>query len=139
MVVFHLVEVRKRDAQLFGKGLLRQAKAAEQTALTLLETRTTDFNTAINEAEDRHKTLKRLRAGNNNASDVPGGVLQRNNIHIAVCQPGTTGAGLQALRSSPATAKGKAKFILATDGQTLEAEDLTAGETIAWRVSAAEA
>jgi hypothetical protein len=41
---------------------LRQAKAAEQTALTLLETRTTDFNTAINEAEDRHKTLKRLLA-----------------------------------------------------------------------------
>jgi hypothetical protein len=80
---------------------------------------------------NKDTTLKRLRAGNNNASDVPGGVLQRSNIHIAVCQPGTTGAGLHALRSSPATAKGKAKFILATDGQTLEAEDLTAGETIA--------
>jgi len=80
---------------------------------------------------NKDTTLRRLRAGNNNASDVPGGVLQRNNIHIAVCQPGTTGAGLHALRGSPATAKGKAKFILATDGQTLEAEDLTAGETIA--------
>lgn len=80
---------------------------------------------------NKDTTLKRLRAGNNNASDVPGGVLQRNNIHIAVCPPGTTGAGLHALRSSPATAKGKAKFILATDGQTLEAEDLAAGETIA--------
>ena len=80
---------------------------------------------------NKDTTLRRLRAGNNNVSDVPGGVLQRNNIHIAVCPPGTTGAGLQALRGSPATAKGKAKFILATDGQTLEAEDLTAGETIA--------
>ena len=80
---------------------------------------------------NKDTTLKRLRAGNNNASDVPGGVLQRNNIHIAVCQPGTTGAGLHALRTCPATAKGKAKFILATDGQTLEAEDLSAGETIA--------
>ena len=80
---------------------------------------------------NKDTTLRRLRAGNNNASDVPGGVLQRNNIHIAVCQPGTTGAGLHALRGSPATAKGKTKFILATDGQTLEAEDLTAGETIA--------
>jgi hypothetical protein len=80
---------------------------------------------------NKDTTLRRLRAGNNNASDVPGGVLQRNNIHIAVCQPGATGAGLHALRSSPATAKGKAKFILATDGQTLEAEDLSAGETIA--------
>jgi hypothetical protein len=80
---------------------------------------------------NKETALKRLRAGNNNASDVPGGVLQRSNIHIAICQPGGTGAGLQALRSSPATAKGKAKFILATDGQTLEAEDLTAGETVA--------
>ena len=80
---------------------------------------------------NKDTTLRRLRAGNNNASDVPGGVLQRNNIHIAVCQPGTTGAGLHALRGSPATAKGKAKFILSTDGQTLEAEDLAAGETIA--------
>ena len=79
---------------------------------------------------NKETTLKRLRAGNNNASDVPGGVLQRNNIHIAVCEPGGTGAGLGALRSSPATAKAKAKFILATDGQTLEAEDLGAGETI---------
>ena len=80
---------------------------------------------------NKDTTLRRLRAGNNNASDVPGGVLQRSNIHIAVCPPGTTGAGLHAVRSSMATAKGKAKFILATDGQTLEAEDLTAGETIA--------
>ncbi|MBK6973137.1 MAG: class I SAM-dependent DNA methyltransferase [Sterolibacteriaceae bacterium] len=80
---------------------------------------------------NKDTTLRRLRAGNNNASDVPGGVLQRNNIHIAVCQPGSTGAGLHALRSSAATAKGKAKFILATDGQTLEAEDLDADETIA--------
>ncbi len=70
---------------------------------------------------NKDTTLRRLRAGNNNASDVPGGVLQRNNIHIAVCPPGTTGAGLLALRGSPATTKGKAKFILATDGQTLEA------------------
>lgn len=76
-------------------------------------------------------TLKRLRAGNNNASDVPGGVLLRKHIHVAVCPPGETGPGLVGLRSSPATKKEKAKFILATDGQTLEAEDLTAGETIA--------
>jgi YhcG PDDEXK nuclease domain len=72
---------------------------------------------------NKDTTLKRLRAGNNNASDVPGGVLQRSNIDSAVCPPGTTGAGLHALPSSPATPKGKARFILATDGQTLEAED----------------
>ena len=81
---------------------------------------------------NKDTTLRRLRAGNNNASDVPGGVLLRNNIHIAMCQPdGTVGETLKALRDSPATSKAKAKFILATDGQTLEAEELTSGETIA--------
>lgn len=80
---------------------------------------------------NKDTALKRLRAGNNNASDVPGGVLQRNNIHIAVCDAGAVSSTLQALRASPATAKAKAKFILATDGQTLEAEDLVGGEAIA--------
>ena len=80
---------------------------------------------------NKDTALKRLRTGNNNASDVPGGVLQRNNIHIAVCEAGTVGDTLKALRASPATTKAKAKFILATDGQTLEAEELAGGETIA--------
>lgn len=78
---------------------------------------------------NKDTALSRLRAGNNNTSDVSGGVLQRNNIHIAVCDVGTVGETLKALRTSPATTKAKAKFILATDGQTLEAEDLTGGET----------
>ncbi|MCW5235450.1 class I SAM-dependent DNA methyltransferase [Verminephrobacter eiseniae] len=80
---------------------------------------------------NKDTTLKRLHAGNSNASDLPGGVLQRNHIHLAVCAPGTVGATLAALRDSPATTKAKARFILATDGQTLEAEDLAGGETIA--------
>ncbi|MEN1626600.1 DNA methyltransferase [Pseudomonas aeruginosa] len=79
---------------------------------------------------NKETALKRLRAGNNNASDVPGGVLLRSNIHIATCEPGNVGDTLKALRSSPATTKAKAKFILATDGQTLEAEELITGETI---------
>lgn len=80
---------------------------------------------------NKETTLKRLRTGNNNASDVPGGVLLRNNIHIAVCDAGAVGESLRNLRDSPATTKAKAKFILATDGQTLEAEELISGETIA--------
>lgn len=79
---------------------------------------------------NKETALKRLRVGNNNASDVPGGVLLRSNIHIAACEPGTVGEALKSLRTSPATTKSKAKFILATDGQTLEAEELTTGETI---------
>jgi hypothetical protein len=80
---------------------------------------------------NKDTALKRLRTGNNNASDVPGGVLQRNNIHIAACEVGAVGETLKALRASPTTTKAKAKFILATDGLTLEAEDLVGGETIA--------
>ena len=81
----------------------------------------------------KETALKRLRAGNNNVSDVPGGVFLRNNIHLVVCEPGKVGNSLKVLRFSQATAKGKAKFILVTDGETLEAEDLAggSGETIA--------
>jgi len=80
---------------------------------------------------NKETALKRLRTGNNNTSDVSGGVLQRNNIHLAICEAGTVGETLKALRASPSTKKAKAKFILATDGQTLEAEELASGETIA--------
>ena len=79
---------------------------------------------------NKDTALKRLRAGNNNTSDVSGGVLLRSNIHIAACALGTVGDTLKALRASPTTTKAKAKFILATDGQTLEAEELITGETI---------
>lgn len=75
-------------------------------------------------------TIKRLRDGHSNGSDV-GGVLQRNNIHIAVAEPGTVTATLAALKASPATAKAKAQFILATDGDLFEAEDIESGETVA--------
>lgn len=80
---------------------------------------------------NKETALKRLRAGNNNASDVPGGVLLRSNIHIATCELGSVGETLKTLRASPATTKAKAKFILATDGETLEAEELISGETVA--------
>lgn len=80
---------------------------------------------------NKDTTLKRLRSGNNNTSDVSSGVLQRNHIHIAVCDIGSVSETLQALRASSATTKAKAKFVLSTDGQTLEAEELSSGETIA--------
>lgn len=79
---------------------------------------------------NKETALKRLRTGNNNASDLSGGILLRNNIHLATCEKGKVGETLQALRLSPATPKAKAKFILATDGETLEAEELITGETV---------
>ena len=76
-------------------------------------------------------TIKRLRSGSTNASDVEGGVLQRNNFHIAVCDKGEVTNILAALKASQTTLKARAKFVLSTDGTDLEAEDLTTGETIA--------
>ncbi|MCP5218683.1 class I SAM-dependent DNA methyltransferase [Comamonas sp. w2-DMI] len=75
-------------------------------------------------------TIKRLRAGASNKSDL-GGVLQTSNIHILTCDVGRVTQTLAALKASPATAKAKAKFILATDGADFEAEDLASGETVA--------
>lgn len=75
-------------------------------------------------------TIKRLRKGASNKSDL-GGVLQTSNIHIKVCEPGSVTDTLLALKGSKATAKGRAKFVLATDGEWLEAEDLNSGETVA--------
>ena len=64
---------------------------------------------------NKETTLKRLRAGASNKSDL-GGVLQTNNIHILTCGAGQVTQTLAALKASPATTKAKARFILATDG-----------------------
>lgn len=79
---------------------------------------------------NKETTIKRLRTGASNKSDL-GGVLQTNNIHIVTCDHGQVPKTLVELRGSPATAKAKAKFILATDGDDLEAENLASGETVA--------
>ncbi|WP_397569369.1 class I SAM-dependent DNA methyltransferase [Schlesneria sp. T3-172] len=76
-------------------------------------------------------TIKILKSGKSNKSDVDGAVLQRNNIHIKVCDEGQVSDTLKALRDSPATTRQKVKYILATDGVTLESERLIDGETLA--------
>ena len=87
-----------------------------------------EFPYAFLEAFGRKETtLKRLRSGEMNKSDL-GGVLQRDNIHIAVAAPGAVTQTKAALRASPATTRWKAKFIVATDGQTFEAEELGTAE-----------
>lgn len=89
------------------------------------------FPFAFLEAFGNKKTtidkLKKEGKGSSNASDTDGGVLQRNHIHMAVCAEGEVSNTLAALKASPATntARNKVKFVLATDGVTLEAEDLT--------------
>lgn len=78
----------------------------------------------------KETTVKRLRKGDTNKSDH-GGVLQRDNIHIAVADPGEVTKTLASLKASRATMQAKAKFVVATDGQMFEAENLTSGETVA--------
>lgn len=79
---------------------------------------------------NKETTIKKLRAGASNKSDL-GGVLQTNNIHILTCEAGQVTTALKALKASPATTKAKAKFILATDGIDFEAEDITGAESVA--------
>lgn len=76
-------------------------------------------------------TIRQLRTGSKNQSDMTGGVLQRNNIHIATCASGAVHETLRALCDSAKTVSAKAKFVLATDGEELQAEDLASGATLA--------
>jgi hypothetical protein len=76
-------------------------------------------------------TISRLKSSTANKSDIENGVLQYNNIHMAVSTAGEVSETLKKLRESPATSRQKAKFILATDGEDFQAEDLGSGETVA--------
>jgi len=76
---------------------------------------------------NKETTLKRLRKGESNKSDL-GGVLQTNNIHIATCKSGEVTRTLAALKASPATTRAKARFVLATDGELFEAEDIASDD-----------
>jgi hypothetical protein len=78
---------------------------------------------------NKETTIKRLRSGESNKSDL-GGVLQTNNIHIAVAKNGEVTKTLAALKASRATTRAKARYILATDGVDFEAEELESGETV---------
>ena len=77
----------------------------------------------------KETTLRRLRIGETNKSDL-GGVLQTSNIHIAVVPEGAVTEMLGQLKASPATTRAKAKFVLATDGKEFQAEDLNTGEVV---------
>jgi hypothetical protein len=78
--------------------------------------------------DKKETTLKRLRKGDSNKSDVPGAVLLINNIHIATCPEGQTRELLEQLKASPKTASARAKFIFVTDGSYFEAEDVTGAQ-----------
>jgi hypothetical protein len=78
--------------------------------------------------DKKETTLKRLRKGDSNKSDVPGAVLLINNIHLATCPAGQTREMLERLKASPKTAAARAKFVFVTDGSYFEAEDVTGAQ-----------
>ena len=76
-------------------------------------------------------TVKRIRSGESNKTDIDDAVLWHRHIHIAVAPDGGVGDALGALRASSKTHAAKAKFILATDGALVEAEEIASGEIVA--------
>lgn len=76
-------------------------------------------------------TIQRLISGNKHKTDIEGAVIQHNSIHMMSCRVGEVLNKLDKLRNSAATVKQKVKFIVATDGEEFQAEDLTSGETFA--------
>ena len=46
---------------------------------------------------NKDTTIKKLRSGSSNKSDVHGAILQRNNIHIATCKKGKVSETLDTL------------------------------------------
>ncbi|CAM3222501.1 hypothetical protein SPAN111604_11455 [Sphingomonas antarctica] len=118
------------DRQAVGMNAVEIEEAVSELALQPFDSAEFAFQ-FLAAFSARDTTLKRLRKGDSNQSDVIGGVLWRGNIHIAVAPAGGVHDALAALRASPRTASNKAKFILATDGDTVEAEDLVGGDMIA--------
>ena len=88
---------------------------------------------AFQECFDTSETrAKRLRKGTSNKFDI-GGVLHAGSIHLKTCDPGAVPETLAALQNSKATQtkRNKVRFVLATDGGQIEAEDPQTGNVIA--------
>lgn len=76
---------------------------------------------------NKKTTIDRLRKGVMNRSDI-GGVLQRNHIHILATEQGGVEKAMDQLRNSLANRTQRPKFLMATDGELILAENLIDGE-----------
>nr|WP_222706200.1 type IIL restriction-modification enzyme MmeI [Mesonia sp. K4-1] len=54
---------------------------------------------------NKSTTIKKLRSGTSNKTDVKGAILQRNNIHILPSEKGRVSESLEVIRDSPSTRK----------------------------------
>lgn len=78
-------------------------------------------------------TVTRIRNGSQNASDIEGGVLWRQKLHLLICARGQVETALEQLQASRATTSQRVQFIAATDGDEFAARDLKADDTIFFR------
>jgi hypothetical protein len=83
---------------------------------------------------NKSTVIKRLQ-NSSSLSDIEGAVLLRNNIHLKVCAQGDVSKTFGELRESAATQKNKVKFVLATDGLTIDAENLAGDVPLACKYS----
>ena len=75
-------------------------------------------------------TVTRIRNGTQNASDIGGGVLWRQKLHMLVCARGEVEAALEQLAASRATTSQRVQFLVATDGNEFAARDIKADDAI---------
>ena len=89
-----------------------------------------DFVFDFMEAFDAPKaTVKQLRQGQQNASDISG-ILWRRNLHYIQSRNGLVRQALEKLQASKETIKQKVRYIVSTDGHEFGARDLKTGETL---------
>lgn len=89
------------------------------------------FGFSFAEATDSaNATVSKLKAGKLNRSDLPDGVLLNGKFHYAPATPGEVPHALDAVRGSKRTAKGKPVILIATDGETVSAENTKSKETL---------
>lgn len=75
-------------------------------------------------------TITRLKGGDGNTSDLPGGVLWRKWVHFQPAAKGQASNVLDAIEASRKTAQGKVRYAITTDGDEFSARDLKTGEAL---------
>lgn len=75
-------------------------------------------------------TLTLIQNGNNNPSDLTGGVLWRKWLHYKPSPTGQVADDLDSIEASKKTAQGKVRYAVSCDGNEFGARDLKTGEAI---------
>jgi len=90
-----------------------------------------EFGYTFAEATDNAvATVKKLRTGTTNKSELPDGVLLAGKFHYVPAPPGEVVHVMDVIKTAKSTAKGKPAILVTTDGEMLAAEHPKSGETL---------